>query len=54
MKLTNFEKLQTAVNDVNEVEKGLLDIEYALKESEKLLASQEKGDDPTFLSFLNT
>lgn len=43
VKKASTEKLQTAIADRNEVEKGILDVLYALNEAEKLLASQEKG-----------
>ncbi|KFM61331.1 Ganglioside-induced differentiation-associated protein 1, partial [Stegodyphus mimosarum] len=41
VKKNSIEKRRAAAMDTNEVEKGLLDLEYALNEVEKLLASRE-------------
>lgn len=43
VKKASTEKFIAQIEDKNEVEKGILDVLYALKESEKLLASQSKG-----------
>lgn len=49
VKKSSTEKMQAAISSKDEVEKGLLDVIYALKESEKLLASQEKDGKKTWL-----
>ena len=43
VKKASTEKFIAQIEDKNEVEKGILDVLYAVKESEKLLASQSKG-----------
>ncbi|XP_054710323.1 ganglioside-induced differentiation-associated protein 1-like [Uloborus diversus] len=42
VKKNSLEKRRNAALDKNEVEKGLLDLEYALKEVEKLLSTHDK------------